>query len=83
VIRDVSRIFTGFWQLADPKIWISSTVPMVVGAALAYGNTGQFNFYWFLVSLLGIYLIEIGKNAVNEFVDFQSGVASITNRFIL
>lgn len=69
-----ARLWRGFWQLADPKIWIASTVPMLVGSALAYGITGAFSLYWFAAALLGIYLIEIGKNAVNEVVDYQSGV---------
>ena len=69
-----ARLWQGFWQLADPKIWIASTVPMLVGSALAYGLTGAFSLYWFAAALLGIYLIEIGKNAVNEVVDYQSGV---------
>ncbi len=64
----------GFWQLADPKIWIASTIPMMVGSALAFGLTGSFNFFWFATALISIYLIEIGKNAVNEVVDYQSGV---------
>ncbi|ADL08463.1 prenyltransferase [Thermosediminibacter oceani] len=73
------RLWRGFWQLADPKIWVASTVPMAVAAALAYSLEGTFNLYWFLWSLVGVYLIEIGKNAVNEFVDFESGVdTSIT-----
>ncbi len=69
-----NRFRKGFWQLADPKIWIASTVPMLVGSALAFGLTGSFNLYWFAVALIGIYCIEIGKNAVNEVVDYQSGV---------
>jgi len=75
---DVKRIWQGFWQLADPKIWIASTVPMVVGAAFAFGNAGRFDIYWFLVALIAVYCIEIGKNAVNEYVDYLSGV----DRFI-
>jgi 1,4-dihydroxy-2-naphthoate octaprenyltransferase len=71
---DFARLWRGFWQLADPKIWIASTIPMVVGAALAYGLEGVFNLYWFICSLVGVYLIEIGKNAINEFVDYESGV---------
>lgn len=67
-------IWRGFWQLADPKIWIASTVPMGVGGALAFGLEGTFSLYWFLITLLGIYLIEIGKNAINEYVDYKSGV---------
>lgn len=69
-----NRFRKGFWQLADPKIWIASTVPMLVGSALAFGLTGSFSLYWFAVALVGIYCIEIGKNAVNEVVDYQSGV---------
>lgn len=64
----------GFWQLADPKIWIASTIPMLVGASLAYGVVGQFDLFWFIISLVGIYFIEIGKNAINEYVDYESGV---------
>jgi len=68
------RIWRGFWQLADPKIWIASTVPMFVAASYAYRKTGKFDFLWFFISVIGIYLIEIGKNAVNEFIDYKSGV---------
>jgi 1,4-dihydroxy-2-naphthoate octaprenyltransferase len=69
-----NRFGKGFWQVADPKIWIASTVPMAVGAALAFGITGQFNWYWFLVSVAGVYAIEIGKNAANDLVDYMTGV---------
>ena len=70
----MKRIWKGFWQLADPKIWIASTVPMLVGGALAYRQVDRFEWRWFIISLIGIYLIEIGKNAVNEFIDYASGV---------
>lgn len=69
-----TRIWKGFWQLADPKIWVASTVPMLVGAALAYKHTGTLHLGWTLLALAGIYLIEIGKNAVNEFIDYYTGV---------
>lgn len=60
--------------MADPKIWIASTVPMLVAAALSYGMENKFNLFWFLLGSVGVYLIEIGKNAVNEVVDYKSGV---------
>lgn len=72
--RTISRIWLGFWQLADPKIWLASTVPMTIAAALTYAHTKTMPLYWFVISLGGIYLIEIGKNAVNELVDYFSGV---------
>src|SRR5690554_2582385 len=71
-----TRLWVGFWQLADPKIWIASTVPLFVASALAYKHTGQINVWWLLVSLAAVYLIEIGKNAVNEVVDYDSCVDS-------
>ena len=51
---EVKRLWKGFWQIADPKIWVASTIPMLVGAALAYGITGRFPGFcshW-LVSIL-------------------------------
>lgn len=68
------RLWSGFWQLADPKIWIASTVPMLIATALAYNKEKSVDWAWVLLALVGIYLIEIGKNAVNEFVDYWTGV---------
>ncbi len=69
-----NRLWQGFWQVADPKIWIASTIPMAVGGALAYASSSSFSWPWYLTGLAAIYLIEIGKNAINEYVDYLSGV---------
>ncbi|HHV18334.1 MAG TPA: prenyltransferase [Thermoanaerobacterales bacterium] len=69
-----SRTLQGIWRLADPKLCIASTVPMIVGAAMAYRTLGFIDLYWLLWSLFGVYLIETGKNAINEVVDYKSGV---------
>ncbi len=71
---EMNRLWTGFWQIADPKIWIASTIPMAVGGAVAYAQLGSFSWAWFLIGAAAIYLLEIGKNAVNEYVDYLSGV---------
>jgi len=71
---DSKRLWEGFWQIADPKIWIASTIPMAVGATIAYVHQGSFSWYWFLVGVGAIYLLEIGKNAINEYIDYLSGV---------
>lgn len=68
------RLWAGFWQVADPKIWIASTIPMAVGAAIAFTHRGTFSWGWFFTGLAAIYLLEIGKNAINEYVDYRSGV---------
>ncbi len=68
------RLWNGFWQIADPKIWIASTIPMAVGGAIAYAHLESFSWWWFFVGAVAIYLLEIGKNAVNEYIDYLSGV---------
>ncbi len=72
--NNTKRIWAGFWQIADPKIWIASTIPMAVGAALAYAYRGTFSWGWFVAGMVAIYLLEIGKNAINEYIDYLSGV---------
>ncbi len=71
---DLKRFWNGFLQIADPKIWIASTIPMAVGGALAFAQSAKFNWYWFLVGVVAVYLLEIGKNAINEYIDYLSGV---------
>ena len=67
-------LIKGFWQLADPKIWVASTIPMLLAAAMAIAAwPEQFSLLWFVFALAAIYLIEIGKNAINEYVDFVTG----------
>jgi len=72
--RSLLRLWNGFWQVADPKIWVASTIPMAVGGAVAYAHTGSFSWTWFLFGAFTIYLLETGKNAINEYVDYLSGV---------
>lgn len=70
----LGRLWKGFWQLADPKLWVASVVPLAVGSALAYNHGYRFSWYWVFVALGGLCLIEVAKNAANEFIDFVSGV---------
>lgn len=71
---ETSRLWKGFWQIADPKIWIASTIPMLVGGSMAYTYQGHFSITWFLMGAIAIYLLETGKNAINEYIDYLSGV---------
>ncbi len=70
----LQRFWSGFWQIADPKIWIASTIPMAVGGAIAFTHQESFSWQWFLIGVVAIYLLEIGKNAINEYIDYLSGV---------
>lgn len=70
----MTSFWKGFWLLANPKFWVASTVPMLVGTSLAYGMTGKFDLYWFIISLTGLYFIEIGKMGANDLIDYLTGV---------
>ncbi len=71
---ELIRLWNGFWQIADPKIWIASTIPMALGGVLAFTHQGSFSWSWFLIGVAAIYMLEIGKNAINEYIDYLSGV---------
>ena len=70
---DAKRLNRGFWQIADPKIWVGSIVPMCFAAVFAWAVSDIFDILWFMLACAGIFLIEIGKNAVNEVFDYLSG----------
>jgi len=73
-MNDIKRFIKGFWLISDIRICIASFVPCVFGAALSYADTRKFDLFWFLLGYFAIYLIETGKNSINEIVDFNSGV---------
>ena len=62
----------GIWRLADPKISLASVASMTVGAAAAHA-AGPLAWGWLALTVLGIFLVEVAKNASGEVVDFDSG----------
>lgn len=66
-------ILLGLWRLADPKIAVASFVPFCAGAALAWRDTQRFDLGLAAAAFLVLFLVEVGKNAVNDLYDFRSG----------
>ena len=67
-----NRFWIGFWRLADPKISLASFASMFLGACAAAAQA-PLDFFWLTVTVLGIFAIEIAKNASGEIFDFNSG----------
>jgi 1,4-dihydroxy-2-naphthoate octaprenyltransferase len=63
---------TGLWRLADPRITLASVASMLVGAAAAAAD-GPLSWPWLALTVLGIFLVELAKNASGEVFDFDSG----------
>jgi 1,4-dihydroxy-2-naphthoate octaprenyltransferase len=67
-----SPFWQGFWRLADPKISLASFASMFLGASAAAAD-GPIHFGWLAVTILGIFAIEVAKNASGEIFDWNSG----------
>ena len=66
------KLFEGFWRLADPKISLASFAGMALAAFFTAADT-DLAPVWLALTVLGIFCIEVGKNASGEVVDFDSG----------
>ena len=67
----------GAWALASrPKTLVASVVPVAVGSALAYRDTGVVPTSLFALALLFSVLIQIGTNFSNDYFDDLRGADS-------
>ena len=63
---------SGLWRLADPKISLASMASLFLGAC-ASAAAGPLHWGWLALTVLGIFCIEVAKNASGEIFDFDSG----------
>jgi len=62
----------GFWRLADPKITLASMSSLFLGTCLSWKD-GPLAPVWLALTVLGIFFVEVAKNASGEIFDFDSG----------
>jgi 1,4-dihydroxy-2-naphthoate octaprenyltransferase len=62
----------GLWRLADPKISLASFASIFLGASAAAAG-GPLAWGWLGLTVLGIFCLEVAKNASGELVDYDSG----------
>ena len=69
----MSRHFwLGFWRLADPKISLASFAGLFLGTCVAAAH-GVIDWVWLFLTVLGVFCVEVAKNAAGEVVDYDSG----------
>lgn len=68
----VQPFWLGFWRLADPKISLASFAGLFMAACFAAADTGL-HPGWLVLTVLGVFCVEVAKNASGEWVDFDSG----------
>ncbi len=63
-----------YWITAiRPKTLSLAIVPVLVGSALAWAQTGSLNWLVIAAALLGATLIQVGTNLHNDAADFERG----------
>jgi len=67
-----TKFAQGFWRLADPKISLASAAGMLLGASSA-AAAGPIAAGWLVMTVLGIFAVEVAKNASGEVFDWDSG----------
>ena len=68
-----------FYRLSRAQFLPLILLPAAVGTALAFRATGDFHLDYFLLVLLGVALLHLGANAIDDCFDFQNGVDAIAN----
>jgi len=76
--RKVSKLVI-FYRLARVQFLPLILLPAAVGTAFAYRTTGNFHLGYFLITLLGVGLLHLGANAIDDCYDYQNGVDAIAN----
>ncbi len=64
----MAAFWSGLWRLADPKISLASFASLFLGACAA-ARDGEISWSWLAMTVLGIFAIEIAKNASGEIFD--------------
>lgn len=62
----------GVWRLADPKISLASMASILLGTAAA-AAAGPVDPLWLIVTIAGVFALEVAKNASGEIYDWDSG----------
>ena len=60
-----------------PKFFTATLVPVILGSAIAWHESGQFNWVYFLLASSGVVFINAGLNLANDYFDHTSGVDEI------
>ena len=78
VIQPASSVATrDYWRglrmFAEPRLALASLAALFLGACAAW-HAGGVAWFWLLITAVGVWFIEIAKNAAGEIFDWDSGV---------
>jgi len=59
--------------LAAPHTWVASVFPVLLGAALSLALADTFSLTVFILTLMGMVLLQSSVNTINDYYDFIKG----------
>lgn len=74
-----SSKLSGWIAATRPRVFVASFVPMALAGVIALqdgvfaGENGTRNLFFFILSLIGVMLLQTVANLVNEYADFYRG----------
>ena len=66
-----------WFKALRPKFFTATLVPILLGSVIAWHESGEFNWVYFSLALLGGVFIHAGLNLANDYFDHTSGVDEI------
>lgn len=71
------------WKEAvRPLSLTASTVSVLLGGSLAFAVTRSFDWWLFILTLLGAVMIQAGTNMINDWKDAQNGTDDLNREYI-
>ncbi len=68
------RSFIKKWIVAiRAPFFTASAIPVLVGTALAWNMTGRFDWFKFILVLIGVPMFNAGTNLANDYYDHKTG----------
>lgn len=72
-----------FWVGAiRAPFFVAVVVPSILGTAIAWWNTGDINWFHFILVVIGAMGVNCGTNLVNDYFDHKTGNDEINTEFI-
>ena len=71
-----------WWIEMRPSFLIATVVPILLGAAIAWSQTGALSWPYLLLTVLAGVLLHAGTNIINDYFDHKSGNDEVNSQFV-
>ena len=76
-----SKVKSYIMELRAP-FFGASIVPIILGSVIAWSRFGDFNWFYFFLTLIAGVLFNAGTNVANDYFDHRSGNDAVNTEFV-